>query len=336
MKRFACKERTRGRTAGILAGMVCVLAVAAQAALAEAPRLRVYLPREITASQQTLTLGQVALLHCPSEKIADTAGQIPMGRPPRPGEKLVLDRTDVLSRLASHGVPAERVDFSGADKVTVQLDAQVLPEQRLTGPAEKLLAAQHRGAEGVRWALARAVEPVVVAGQEEVNVTAVLAPDNTAQRRRVVVTISREGKELAQRELIYQPSYRTWGRVAGEAISRGTLLSDRNSRLQADWADRPDGADPNALLGQIARVEIAPGTTITEAMVAAPTPEIVVRRNQTVVMRLEGDGFTIQAPCLVLQDGHVGQAIKVRNCDTQRTITAQVMPDGTVQPVMGT
>jgi len=65
----------------------------------------------------------------------------------------------------------------------------------------------------------------------------------------------------------------------------------------------------------------------------AQRPAVVVRRNKTVQMRIQGLGFIIVATGQALEDGRPGELIKVRNADSKRIITARVGFDGTVSPV---
>jgi hypothetical protein len=67
--------------------------------------------------------------------------------------------------------------------------------------------------------------------------------------------------------------------------------------------------------------------------VPADAPKVVFR-NQPVVIEIESSCLTVTAMGLPLEDGKVGQLIKVRNMDSKRDIIAKVRQDGTVSPVL--
>jgi hypothetical protein len=114
---------------------ICVATAAAAAATAAdtagarpAP-LQVHLPRTIQVEGDSLSLGLVSVVRAGDEALARKAADIPMGRAPWPREEIVIDRTTILGRLASHGIAAGDVQLSGSDKekITVQLvDNQVM------------------------------------------------------------------------------------------------------------------------------------------------------------------------------------------------------------------
>src|SRR4030042_1564112 len=102
-----------GRTIGIMA-IVCL--VVSPCGSAEAPRapgggeshddsLRIHLPREIAVDSNVPSLGQIGIIHGEAS-LAVRAGEIAMGRIAAPGQQITIDRLTVLSRLASHGIPA--------------------------------------------------------------------------------------------------------------------------------------------------------------------------------------------------------------------------------------
>jgi flagella basal body P-ring formation protein FlgA len=60
----------------------------------------------------------------------------------------------------------------------------------------------------------------------------------------------------------------------------------------------------------------------------------VIQRNQTVRLRVQGAGFLITGVGQALQEGRVGEYIKVRNVDSKRVVTGRVAFDGAVEPVI--
>jgi len=69
-------------------------------------------------------------------------------------------------------------------------------------------------------------------------------------------------------------------------------------------------------------------------MVNAAQSPVVIRRNETVVIRIERPGLVVSAVGTVLQEGRTGELVKVRNADSSRVIMCKVNADGTVEPVL--
>ena len=61
---------------------------------------------------------------------------------------------------------------------------------------------------------------------------------------------------------------------------------------------------------------------------------ILVQSGQQVRMRIRGRGFEINALGQALQSGRVGEVIRLKNVDTQRTVMGTVAPDGVVEPLI--
>ncbi|NQT03198.1 MAG: hypothetical protein HQ580_14315, partial [Planctomycetes bacterium] len=75
--------------------------------------LQIYLPREITIKDNHLSLGQIGIIRG-NESLAAKASKIALGRISVPGQKIVIDREMVLSRLVCNGIPASKVTLTGA------------------------------------------------------------------------------------------------------------------------------------------------------------------------------------------------------------------------------
>ena len=91
--------------------------------------IKVYLPREVTIKDSNLKLGQISFING-SESLAVKANGIAMGRISIPGQKIVIDRTMVLSRLACNGIPASKVILTGSEKITVKQQNHTVSSSR--------------------------------------------------------------------------------------------------------------------------------------------------------------------------------------------------------------
>jgi flagella basal body P-ring formation protein FlgA len=114
-------------------------------------------------------------------------------------------------------------------------------------------------------------------------------------------------------------------------IYPGDIIHDE---MLADLpADAARGVGPfaetrSAVIGKMARRTLLPGGAIPLA--AVDLPRLVVNGGQVTLVYIDG-GLTISAIGLALQDGAVGDFVKVRNDDSGVTVTGVVQPDGAVR-----
>jgi flagella basal body P-ring formation protein FlgA len=299
----------------------------------QAPALRVHLPREVTVQGDTLTLGRIAVCRSEDALLVAKAEKIAMGRAPLSGEALVVKRTTVLSRLASCGIDADRVRLSGAEALTVRRREQVVPADKLLAEAEALLQKAQPGPEGCLWRLVRRPEDLPIRAAKEVSLQAKLLDDTPRGHVRVRVAAVAGENVLGATELAYRVMYPHREAVAAADLPSGTVLTAANVTVRTSTSHRPQAADWSPPIGQITMRPVPAGTVLRDSMLRSAQPEVVVQRNQTVVMRIDGVGFTLRWLGLALQDGRAGEVIKVRNVDSRRVVSARVGYDGTVKPV---
>jgi flagella basal body P-ring formation protein FlgA len=306
-----------------------VLALAASRA-AGSP-VRIHLPREAVVSGTNLSLGAVAVVVGDDPALQKAVQNLAMGRAPWARETIVLTRPMVLSRLASCGLTPAQVTLSGAEQVCVRRKERLFPGEEVAQAAEKFLKSLPGTGAG-KWRMRKKPAELSVPGGVDVQLQARLTgtPAGDSITVRVVAT---DGKEdLAAEDVTFQRAYTVRQAVAVKDIPAGEALTAENTRIEEVDVDRPPTGAWLPAPMTIAASRIPRGTVIRPALVDQPKAEVLVRRNQTIVMRITGEGFSVSALAEALQDGRQGEYIKVRNVDSKRIVIGKVMPDGTVQP----
>src|SRR4030042_4301238 len=128
-----------GRTISIVT-IVC-LAVSPCGGAGNEPQddsLRIHLPREIAVDSNVPSLGQIGIIHGEAS-LAVRAGEIAMGRIAAPGQQITIDRLTVLSRLASNGIPASKVQLTGAAEIRGRQQGQTMGADEFVGLARLFL-----------------------------------------------------------------------------------------------------------------------------------------------------------------------------------------------------
>ena len=142
------------------------------------------------------------------------------------------------------------------------------------------------------------------------------------------------GREMGVRRITFRHKYNTRKIVTLADIKAGDAISKENVKVEKIVSDYPKAASFSAPYGLIAKRNISRGGSILPNMVGPPRPAILVKRNQSVIIRIEAGGLTITTTGKMVDEGAVGDIVRVRNVDSLRVITAKVNEDGTVAPIM--
>jgi len=297
--------------------------------------LSVYLPRSVEADGRTLRLGDVAVLRGPDAAIVSTCNRIRMGRAPWSGERLVITRPTVRARLATRGLRGDRVRFTGSEKVTVTRAEAVTPSETVAAAARRFLEKSRPAPAECRWRLVREPDAIHAPAGSEVTLSARPAPHHADGEAKVTVAAEAGGRQVGAADVLFRMTYLRRRLVAARDIAPGETISPENTRIEKARADRPDPGDWSAPYGAKAARLIPAGKEVRPGLVRAADAEILVHRNEGVVMRIQGDLFRVTALGKALENGRPGDLVKVKNVDSGRVVLARVARDGTVEPVMG-
>lgn len=294
--------------------------------------LQIYLPREVAIEGATAKLGQVGIVRGKKSLVAKVS-KIALGQLSVAGQEIVLDKQMVLSRLACNGIPSTEVLLTGAEEVTIKKQQKIIKSDRLVEQANLFLKGKLPTDSVCQPDPIRTPEDVVVPqASEEIELVAGLAAGAKNQVK-VQISIFADGKEVGTREVAFRLKYKCRRAVAMVDIPAGVLISPENVKTEECLCDNPEPSNWRAPYGLVARRGIAANSVLRSSMVRHLKPDVIVKRNQNVVIRIEQPGLSISAIGKALQKGSVGEYVKVRNVDSQRVILAKINEDGTVEPV---
>lgn len=309
--------------------------------------LQIYLPRAITIEGDIPNLGQVAIIRG-EEGLVCKASKITLGRISLPGQKIIVDRSIVLSRLACSGIPASEVTLTGAVEITVTQQHQIIKSGDFVEKALAFLKKDPKDASICQWNLIRAPKDLILSGAgKDVRMSLNLVRSGIKNQSKVRVSVFSGDKEIGMREISFLLKYNCRRLVAKVDVPQGAVISPENVKVEKVVSNYPEPADWNRSLfsksskdgtwivpyGLIARRRLPANSVIRLSMVGPVKPQILLKRNQNVVIKVDRSGLFITAIGQAMQDGRVGENIKVRNVSSQRIILAKVNADGSVQPV---
>jgi flagella basal body P-ring formation protein FlgA len=312
--------------------------------------LKVYLPREVTVRDSHLSLGQIGIIRG-SESLAAKASKITLGRISVPGQKIIVDRHMVLSRLACNGIPASKVTLTGAEKTTIKQQYRMISGDQFVALASSFIDANSPRASTSRWHPTRKPKDFAIPGTakdpmrkpkdfaipgtaKDLKFSSRLLKSNMRNQARVEIAVLSGGKKIGAREVILGLKYKCRHAVAKVDIAAGAVIGMENVKIEEKFSNYPEPAGWKPPYGLIARRSLRANTVLRPNMAGPVKSPIVVKRNQNVVIRIERPGFLITAVGTTMQDGKAGEYIKIRNVDSQRIIVARINADGSVEPVL--
>lgn len=315
--------------------IVLVLSLAPVGAAAPGPEqasLTIYLPRNASVQADLIRLGAISVVRGADEAMVKKAEAVLLGRSPWPKEQIVLDRRTILSRLGSCGIRAGEVRMTGAAKVAVTGRQQVISPERIVACAQTHLKSHPPRPPGCRWRPVRLPKEMVLAAAQAAELTAETAQDAPPHHVKVRVAATCGGREVAAAEVLFRLAYPARRAVATRQVQPGDTITPENIKVETVTAPdpQPEWTPP---YGMVATARIPAGTVVRPGLVRWPKQPVAVRRNRSIIMKIELPGFSVTALGLALQDGRVGEFIKVRNMDSKRVVVAKVAADGTVEPV---
>jgi len=295
--------------------------------------LKVYLPREVTVKDCSLSLGRVAIIQG-RESLVAKAGKIALGRISMPGQNIVIDRPTILSRLACNGIPTSMVTLTGAEEIAVKQQHQIISSDEFVSLARSFLESHRPGASVSQWSAIRKPEDFVVPGADkDVRFSPRLVESGATNQATVEIGMFAGDEKIGEREVVFALKYECRQAVTKVDIPAGGVISPENVEIQRKQSDYPEPVDWKTPYGLIAKRRLPANTVLRLSMIGPVESPTVVERNQSVVIRIEKPGFLITAVGKAMQDGKAGEYIKVRNADSQRIILARINADGSVEPV---
>lgn len=295
--------------------------------------LQIYLPREITVKNKYLSLGQVSIIRG-QESLAAKASEIALGQISVPGQKIVIDREMVLSRLVCNGIPIRKIKLTGAEEITIKQEEQIISSDELVKTARAFLEKNPPGVSVCELYPIRIPKDFIISGiSKKTDLSAKLLPSSVKNQAKVEITIQSDGQKPGTCEVIFGLKYNCRQAVTKIDIPAGSIINQENVKIEKVTSNYPESSDWKAPYGLIAKRLIPANTVLQSNMLGPVQNPIITKRNQKVVIRIDMPGFLITAFGKTMQEGRAGEYIKVRNVDSQRIILTKINEDGSVTPV---
>lgn len=318
----------------ILFVIVIVSGSAQQVFAKSAEKIKIHLPREVVIQDSNISLGEIGILRADSA-IVNSINDITLGRLSVPGQTIVIDRNTILSRLASNGIKKRRILFSGAKAVSVKRKSETITADDYVKAAEDFLK-RNLNSKNLRWYLIKKpTDTHIDFSGDDYSLKTYFDRFSNEYQKRVIVQILNDGKTIDKQCVIFGLQYKCSQAVAKTDIPKGTVISPENIELRDIYRNRPD-TNFRMPFGLVAVRDIKAGDTIKSNHISKPKPEKIIKRNDTIIVSISTDGMSLTVPGRAMQDGYLGDIIKVKVQVTKeaRTIVARVRENGTVEPIL--
>jgi flagella basal body P-ring formation protein FlgA len=160
-----------------------------------------------------------------------------------------------------------------------------------------------------------------------------LIQNGAPNQAKVRVSVLADSNEIGAGVVTFRLKFNCRTAVTLTEIPAGSVISPESVKIEKILSDYPEPAHWSPPYGLIARRSLSANTVIQPDMVGLAKPAVSIKRNETVVIRIEMPGLLVTALGKAMQQGRAGECIKVRNIDSQQIIVAKVNEDGTVEPI---
>jgi flagella basal body P-ring formation protein FlgA len=224
--------------------------------------------------------------------------------------------------------------MTGAKEITIKRQQRIISGREFLSLASSFLKS-YPPVSVCQWdAIGKPKDLVIPGASQEMKFSPRLVQSNAQNQVKVEITVFCGGKKVGIREVPFRLKYNCRQAVTKVDIAAGEVISPENVRIEVKQLDSPEPTGWQLPYGLIAKRPLSVGTILHSYTVGPRTSPTVVKRNQSVIIRIEKPGFLITAVGKTLQDGKAGECIKVRNVDSQRIIIAKINEDGSLEPVL--
>jgi len=274
-----------------------------------------------------------------SAKIREQIAKLDLADLPLEGQATTILREQIYYRILIGGIDPKQFRVQGASHVQVELARYLVTEEDVLEAAKALVRERlPEAAEDVHIQLAQPVRGLMVVPSTRARVhfeaqysSAVLPLGKV----RVDVTVVVHGEERGSVPVFLDVRMREQVAVCSRRIERGELLSKDN--VYFDWRTLDSFKDylpkAQAQAGRRAKISLATGQVITRAEVEAVVAEnpLLVKQQGIVKMVARLGTFEVVTNGEALQDGRMGQLIRLRNLDSRSIVVGRVVDRSVVE-----
>jgi len=281
---------------------------------------------QVTVTQPQITIGDLADVTSNDARFDDAIigiKRIRIEQSPSPGQELSITAANIIDRMRAEGVDLKRVGYSLPRVSTVKRAAREVTSAEIVRVLDRFFEKSGRDVSIERVDFKK---PIYVSpGDTQIEVL-----DGTDKR---TMTLRAKIDGGGAQEFKVTPTISEWREVpvAARSLAPGEIVQQGDfERARVNLARLPRGAIMNdqQILGRATQNEVAPGEVFKLDALATP---IAISKGQKVTLRYSSGVFEATATGIALEDGGVGQDIKIRNDTSNKVVVATVVESGLVE-----
>lgn len=313
--------------------ILCVAGILFTGSRVQAQGLTIEVALESMVSGQYFTLGDIADISGNNPDRITQLRQIRLGQTPSPGRSFVFSQEILGVRLSSAQVDLSGIAWQIPPQFRVTASSQLISGQRLIVEAEQYLKTRLAGADVVITPLSQPEDILIPPGEITYNMELPYGVKYNSPTN-MSIGIQTAGQPFTVVHLRFDVNRYEQVAVTTRALAAGELITgDSVSFERRDIGRMPPGYCTNldSILGLAVKRQLSPGTAVTNSMLAKP---ILIKRGKTVTIVAKIGGIEVSAPGIALQNGSESQFIRVKNTNSNKIITGQVVDGTTVQATL--
>ena len=255
------------------------------------------------------------------------SGVVITDAPPACREKTLTKETvarAIANYLRENGVSVKEIRVKGPDRVKVISNCQVIDGRHIKKLVEEFFKRNYPGYEVLSVPDVRVKLPYS-------NYKEHLYLDSLGSRSaRLVYEITVNGKTVKKFWLPVRVEKKVKVVVATRPIPKGVKITPDMVSLKEVVESKARGGTDNlsSVVGATAKRSFLPGDVITERGIV---PNFAVKKNQPVKVVYRDGAIRVELLGIALQDGVVGNIIKVKNPSTGKVLLCRVVGSGVVE-----
>lgn len=292
------------------------------------------IPPEAKVDGPFVTLADVAEIKGDDSERISRLGQLKIGSAAAPGGHVVLTKELLGIRLAAEGFDLRNITWNLPEMVTVTTNFQTVNGQTMIDKGittiKEQIGSGVSSADLTIMPIGSVQDILTPVGNIVLNSSVPYGVKyNTPTTVRMAVNVN--GQSFSAINLRFDVKVYRQVAVAASQISQGEALTSEKLRYEKVSIGRLPSTyftDMNKIIGLETRRPLTPGTVITDIMLNKP---IVIKRGSVVNIIARIGSMEVTTVGKAMQDGYVGQLIRVQNMNSNKFISGKVLDETTVQ-----
>jgi flagellar basal body P-ring formation protein FlgA len=330
LRSFVRSRLGEGRIRGLLSSVICLIAFAVLLRPASSAEHNIVkLKNQVIVQSNGIILKDVADLQGTDAKQLEKLAQIPLGAAPHPGVVATLSRYQITNFIQKAVGSILEIEFTGAEIVQIRLQGRPLESEEIVSCIKSYLI------QNTPWKESE-IEIQSIEHPQGIE----LPPGDSQLRISSRLPVTGRGRIIFPFEIVQdgkiQQYFWTTTKIrinagiltAAKSIPPGKVVDLEDVVLSAATIGDLHAAylqTPDEIVGKISQRNISPGDPLTRDAFKNP---IVIKRGETIHLRLQRSGIVLTALGRAEQDGRLGQMIKVRNLEFSTSLNAEITGPG--------